>query len=384
MPIQNSKFKIQNYILIFALACIARADTWTLTTADFTSQQIALKSLTPDSVAYTLNTTDTTLPLDKLLSLSRPVTPITPKFLLTLTTGDQLAGVPIVVAAEQLLWKSPSLGDLKVPLKKLLSLARPGKSLPEGNRTQDLVILANGDILRGIVTGFTTDKLLLQQESGDPAPVSLDSVTAVGFATTQPPPAAETRALNVKLADGSSITAAKLTADNAAWSIALPDAQPRPIDPGSVASIEQINGPVSWLSSRTPSEITQVPYLGAPWPTRFDRDVLNRPLRFGDKTFSRGIGVHAYSRLVYPLDGSYKTFRTQYAMDGDLPYADVTVRVLLDGKVVHEQKDFRAGILSPVLTLPLDSAKTLTLEVDYAANRDTQARFNWIEPALLK
>jgi NPCBM/NEW2 domain len=253
---------------------------------------------------------------------------------------------------------------------------------------QDVVTLGNGDVLKGIVIDISADKVTLQPETGDPTPVPLESVAAVMFATPAgagPTTAPAQRALKVKLSDGSSLTAAALTGDDSSgWSITLPGAPAKPLEGSVVVAIEQVNGPVSWLSSRTPSEIVQVPYLGTPWPTRFDRSVKGGPIKFGDKTFGHGIGVHAYSRLTYPLDGAYKSFRTQYAMDGDLPYADVTVRVLLDGKVVHEQKNFRAGVLCPVVQADLAAAKSLTLEVDFGDNYDTQDRFNWIEPALVK
>jgi hypothetical protein len=77
--------------------------------------------------------------------------------------------------------------------------------------------------------------------------------------------------------------------------------------------------------------------------------------------------------------------RTQYAIEpDDAPYANVTVRIKLDGKVVHERMDFAAGELSPVITLDTGGARTLTLEVDYGKNADVQDRFLWIEPALLR
>ena len=63
----------------------------------------------------------------------------------------------------------------------------------------------------------------------------------------------------------------------------------------------------------------------------------------------------------------------------------MTVRIKVDGKVVHEQPNLRADVLAPVVIVDLPTAaKMLTLEVDYGAANDTQDRFNWIEPALLK
>jgi hypothetical protein len=116
-----------------------------------------------------------------------------------------------------------------------------------------------------------------------------------------------------------------------------------------------------------------------------NRTVLGEPIRFGSRTYDRGIGVHSYSRLVWEFDASsYKAFRTQYAIDGQLPYANVTVRIQLDDRVAHEAKDFRAGALSPLVVLDTRGAKRITLEVDYGDTYDVQDRFNWIEPALLK
>src|SRR6185369_8072980 len=96
------------------------------------------------------------------------------------------------------------------------------------------------------------------------------------------------------------------------------------------------------------------PYFGSapPWPARNDLAVDGSPLRANGRTFSRGIGVHSYSRLTYEIDSSqWPAFRTQYAIDagrGGEPrsLADVTVRIKLDDRVVHEQAHIRPGDLS--------------------------------------
>jgi hypothetical protein len=141
---------------------------------------------------------------------------------------------------------------------------------------------------------------------------------------------------------------------------------------------------VSWLSSRPPAENVQTPFLETARPARMDHSVSGGAIRYADRTYSRGIGVEPYSRITWPLDGAYQTFRTQYAIDGDRPYANVAARILLDGKVVHERKNFGAGELSPVVQVPLGNARSITLEVDYGENYGVQDHFNWIEPALVK
>jgi hypothetical protein len=175
--------------------------------------------------------------------------------------------------------------------------------------------------------------------------------------------------------------------ENGKLSADLGDGKPRPMDLGRVAAIEQVNGPAAWLSGRPPSEAVYIPFFGSgqEYPARMDATVEgSKDLRFGGKAFRRAIGVHAYSKLTWPLDGTYAAFRTQYAVDERLTQADMTVRIKVGDKVVHEKQNVRGGTLSPVITLDLAGAKSLTLEVDYGSGTDVQDRLVWLEPALLK
>ena len=119
--------------------------------------------------------------------------------------------------------------------------------------------------------------------------------------------------------------------------------------------------------------------------SRADLDWEGDPLTVAGRSFTRGIGVHSYSRLVYELDGKrYKAFRTRYGINDKLSLADVTVRIKLDDRLVHEKRGVKAGELSPVVVVELGDAKRLVLEVDYGGRIDTQDRLNWLEPALLR
>jgi len=115
-----------------------------------------------------------------------------------------------------------------------------------------------------------------------------------------------------------------------------------------------------------------------------DRAVDGSPIRFGDRVFPHGIGVHAYSRLTFAIDPDFKSFRTQYAIAGDWSYANVNVRIKLDNKVVHERTGFRSGQLASPVTIDVSGHQQLVLEVDYGQNYDVQDRFNWVEPAFLR
>lgn len=391
---QNPLFRV--FVLIVAFASIASGNPstaptsiWTVTTADF--QQIPGASLKLDdtgAVVIPSGAAERRLSWDEFLSAERGNAQRSPagKFELHLASHDRVTGEPTGIDGQTLRWINPVVGELSFDLAHIDRIARPGVPRRVDSTTSDVAALTNGDEVRGIVTGFVENQFQVQSSAGNVVEVPLDALASVRFASTaRQSPGGSDRAFRITLSDGSLMTANSLTFDADAAMLKFPGgAEPRKLPLPAVVAVEQVNGPVAWLSSLPPTTDEQIPFLGKPSPSRMDRTVNGDVIRFGDRTFARGIGVHALSRITWPLDGRYKTFRGRYALDGDLPYANVTVRVKLDDKIVHERADFAAGELSPLIQLPLGDAKSITLEVDYGQTYDVQDRLNWIEPALLK
>jgi hypothetical protein len=376
---------------------------WQLTTADFHSDRVVLQSIDPQSGVSVLNEAGQqprTIGLDRLLVIQRigpsspPVATAGSRFALEMAGGDRLIGQPAAIEGENLIWQSPALGRFSVPLRSVISILRSNVEVqPSPAQTDDVVTLQNGDSLHGIIAGIEGSAIVVQQTGGEKAAAPLDSVSRVIFAVTSAPatagsrPAARQSRFRIGLADGSAITVARVQLSPAAGSnliLGVPDGSTRPVPMSIVTRVEQVDGPVIWLSTITPTELIQRPFLELAWPIRMDRASDGGPIRFGDHVYTRGIGAHSYSKLTFPIDPAYKTFRTQYAIAGDWPYADVVVRIMLDDRVVHEQKDFHCGVLASPVLIELAGHQQITLEVDYGRNYDVQDRFNWIEPAFLK
>ena len=393
-------------VLTVTLLCLSTAaiaqENWVLTTADFRASTVGLKGIEPGGVRVhdPVQNAERVVPMEEFLQLERPaaVNASSPppaaqqgKFVLHLVGGDRLAGEPVAVRGEQLAWASAAAGEVLVPMSRVAAMTRPGQQPPDQRQAEDVVTLANGDAVRGIIAGIEGGKVSVQRPDADePLAVPVDSVTRIQFAATAamaPAGGAAAPSFRLRLADGSSLPARGLTLAGGKLSADLGDGKPRPMDLARIAAIEQVNGPAAWLSALAPSENAYVPFFGTgqAYAARMDAAVDgSRDLRFGAKTFRRAIGVHAYSKLTWPLDGKHAAFRTQYAVDERLPHADMAVRVLLDGKPVHEATGVRAGTLSNVITIDLGAAKSLTLEVDYGSGTDVQDRLVWLEPALLK
>jgi len=380
-------------VLLFC-ALMARADAgWVLTTADFRQKAVVLRGIDATGVTVGPVGSDvaSSIPYDEFLQLERASHSRvgTGRFTLHLAGGTRILGEPTGYQDEQVIWSSPAVGELKVPLKEARALVRSGKSADniDQERTEDLVQMSNGDTAKGIISDISGTNVKINANGSD-LELAMDNIDWIYFAAAGKPKQQTDRSFRVRLLDGSALAASGVAFSGEMLIFMLGQSDQRKVPVASVDGIEQLNGPVSWLSSRIPEQVVQVPYYGSStWPTRMDLSVGGRPIQFGNQIFARGIGVHSYSRIDYALDGHYEAFRTQYAIATDerRQYADVTVRIKLDGKVVHEKENLRADILAPVVIVDLPkTAKMLTLEVDYGAANDTQDRVNWIEPALLK
>jgi hypothetical protein len=377
-------------VLLFVAQAFADA-RWTLTTADFNTQPINLQAIDGKTVRFVdKSNAEVSIPIDQFVSAentSQAVRPPAGKFRLVLASGASVSGDLVTVKDENLVFASSLLGEITVPLKqtaRLESIVRAASAKKtDASTTEDVVLLSNGDSVRGFVQQVTPTAVSVKTKDG-PTDVPTDSIAVVLFATTAASADSTKTAFRIRVEDGSWLTVDSLSVQGNTVTVGFAGADNRQLTLGQLLAIEQVNGPVAWLSSRTPAENVQMPYLDAVWPARFDRSVTGDPIRFGSKTYVHGIGVHSQSKITWPLDGTFKAFRTQYAIDGRQPRADVDVRVLLDGKVVHETKGFRAGVLSPVVQVDLGNAKTITLEVGFGGGYDVQDRLNWIEPALLR
>jgi hypothetical protein len=380
-------------LFLVGLQSACFAEVWSLTTADFQTAQVQLHGMDDHGAAITnVSTQDSaTVPWGQFLELSRSVTsaPSAGDFVLQLRNGDRLAGQPVSMTNDSVVWREATVGNLNVLLSSAIGFHRASVSDAAGAAsTDDVAYLVNGDAVHGVLSDVNGNTISIQPAAGgDATAVPLTNVSSVVFAAinsaTAPTPSGKP-AFRIHLADHSVLTADSVHADESMVHLAFAAAPARDLPTADVQSIEQINGPVQWLSTLALSENIHTPYLQAAYPARFDRDALGGPISFADRSYTHGIGVHAYSKLTWVIPPEDHHFRTQYAVAGDLPYADLAVRISVDGQQVHWRSSFRAGELSPVIDLDLAGKHTLTLEVLDNQNAGVQARLNWIEPAFIR
>jgi hypothetical protein len=121
----------------------------------------------------------TTVPLERCIAIlaREPAPPPPAPGLLTLSDGQRFPGQPISGApgaAGLVVWSSPRFGRLEVPLDRVESVSFAPGIEPPAPGTQDVVLLANGDLLEGFIA-----------ELGDP--ISIELTTEAGLPRTQVP-----------------------------------------------------------------------------------------------------------------------------------------------------------------------------------------------------
>lgn len=113
-----------------------------------------------------------------------------------------------------------------------------------------------------------------------------------------------------------------------------------------------------YLSKELASEVTS--FAGV----QIDKAWQGSPIRVGGKVYGRGLGVHADSTLVFPLDGKYATFNVLPGPD-DAQHGQVEMKILVDGQEKWSSGATRShdGKARRRLRIPLEGAQTLTLIV---------------------
>lgn len=154
----------------------------------------------------------------------------------------------------------------------------------------------------------------------------------------------------------------------------------------NVVEIAVDDGRARYLSELEPSAVEESSAfgddLGLAWPHRRDLAVTGTPLRAGGRTWSRGLGVHAPSKIVYTLDGSWRRPRGWVAVDdGVLRLAalgSVVFRVRVDGELRLESPVMRGGDPPRAVDVDLAGARELVLEVDMDGDHFVADRADWL------
>jgi dienelactone hydrolase len=119
-----------------------------------------------------------------------------------------------------------------------------------------------------------------------------------------------------------------------------------------------------WLTKEMASEIQSFSQV------RNNQSWSGKKISINGIIHERGIGVHADSKMTFPLGGKYSNFHVLAGPD-DGHQGQLEMKILVDGKEVFTTGPTQSShkILRQPVDIPLNGAKSLTLIVDSLGNR---------------
>ena len=114
-----------------------------------------------------------------------------------------------------------------------------------------------------------------------------------------------------------------------------------------------------------------------------DKAWADSPIRIGGKAYGKGIGVHAPSRMVFPLDGKYSSFHVIAGPD-DAHHGLLEMKILVDGKEVWASGATRSADkqLRREVVVGVKGANALELIVSPSDGNNGGDHASWAEPYL--
>jgi hypothetical protein len=130
-------------------------------------------------------------------------------------------------------------------------------------------------------------------------------------------------------------------------------------------------------------------YLGSLTPTSADQgwgelmtdsSVENRRLRLHGKTYRRGIGTHAPSKLLYNIPPGYDLFEAVVGVDDETNgQGSVVAAVYLDGTRAFESPLLTGGSEPVIVRIPLNGARQLLLTAETTADGQRFDHTDWAD-----
>jgi len=150
---------------------------------------------------------------------------------------------------------------------------------------------------------------------------------------------------------------------------------------------------VRFLSDLEPEEVVERSWFADAdvplWRYRRDRNVVGGPLVVGDRTFVKGLGVHARSVLRFRVPEDASAFHALVGIDDSVLQLGVRgiarIAVRLGDEDLVEPFEVRSGEAPTELArLPVEPGAVLTLEADFGPGLDLGDRVDWLQAAFLR
>jgi hypothetical protein len=268
--------------------------------------------------------------------------------------------------------------QVKVPIDHLVWILHDAESEPV--RKEWAEIIGQADVKRDRVVGRSkkTDELYaIEGTFGDVDPkgesiqfrleggvirdVPLENLKGMIFYRTEG--ASKSPVCQVTDLQGNTLSAAAVKLQGHTFTITTVGGIDINYDQQHIARFDYNMGKLTYLSDLRPSKVVEKSGVGLPIAFRKDSNLDGEPIILGDKSFPKGLSMHAYTELEYSLGGRYKEFKAFLGVDPRVgAESKALVTIACDGKQVFSEEVTTATPLRQVV-VPVQKAKTLRITV---------------------
>jgi hypothetical protein len=228
----------------------------------------------------------------------------------------------------------------------------------------------------GITVALTDSDLKAQIEGAEQ---TIPRSRLVSIVVTQPSGEDELANATVTLRDGSKVPGEIQSLAEGKLTLAMPPGGKVDISWAAVANVTIRSRRVAYLSDLKPTGLEQrsITFLDVPW--KRDRSVLGRPLIVGNRTFEKGIGAHATSKLTFEAGGRYDELAAEIGIDAETGgKGDCVFTVLADGESIFSQRMKGSDPPAP-LRVDIRGKKEITLVVEAGEGLDLADHADWCD-----
>jgi hypothetical protein len=233
----------------------------------------------------------------------------------------------------------------------------------------------------GLVESLTAENIVFVFEGKQQ---TLPTAKLFGIVVAQVSPAAKAKSgVAVELADGSRLAGKLRKLADGQLTLGIgPAAVTVPWN--AVQRMTIRSSRLAFLSDLEPSEVQERRIVTLPAPYQRDLNVQQNTLTIGERKFERGIGTHAYSKLVYELDGEYQVFAATIGIDAAAErHGDCVFIVLGDGRELARER-MTGQMPAKDLKLAIEGVQQLTLLVEPGEDLDLADLADWADARVIR
>lgn len=332
-----------------------------------------------------------------------PLPPLPPGEHLILANGDRAPAHAARLVGERLHFFCPDIDggkETSLPVGAVAVLWRVApdradspdalrRRLAEGKRSQDVVLLRNGDNVSGTLSALDAEVVALEAERKT-VRIPLAQVAAVALSTELaevPRPRTAYHGLTLAGSGSRLSVTGAVCSDGKVLQARTVFGAAIEVPLARVLALDTLGGRAVYLSDLKPARYEFEPYLDERWPVGLGANAAGNDLLLSGSTYARGLGLHSRSRLTYSLGKGYRRFEALVGLDDrDGRMGSAHVRVLADGKPLDlgADRELTANSQPLRISVPIAGAKELTLVVDFGRRGNVQDVVNWADARLMR